>query len=53
MPGITIEQAIAMVKEEYEKNKDKPYIFKPVAYALYQVWKKADRQEVGRKFEKH
>lgn len=41
---MTLEDAIEMLKTEYEKAKNQKYIIKPLAYALYQVWKKADRK---------
>lgn len=46
---MTIEDAIEMLKAEYEKAKQQTWIINPLAYALYQVWKKADRKrEVGK-----
>ena len=39
---MTIEQAIKMLEAEYEKAKKQDWIFNPIAYALYQTWKKAD-----------
>ena len=44
---MTLEVAIEMLKIEYEKAKKNEYIFNPLAYALYQVWKKTDRK-IGR-----
>ena len=41
---MTLEQAIAEIKAEYDKASDSDYVRNPLAYALYQVWKKADRQ---------
>lgn len=38
----TLEKAIKMLEEEYELAKKQGWINKPLAYALYQVWKKAD-----------
>lgn len=43
---MTLEIAIEMLKTEYEKAKKQGYIYNPIAYALYQVWKKADRKRV-------
>ncbi len=37
-----IEAALKKVREEYEKAKSLSFVRNPVAYALYQVWKKAD-----------
>ena len=41
---MTIDNAIELLKQEYEKATDSNYVQNPLAYALYQVWKKADRQ---------
>lgn len=41
-----IEEAIHLLIAEYEKAQKLAYIKKPVAYALYQVWKMADRKRV-------
>lgn len=41
---MTLESAIELIKSEYEKATDSNYVNNPLAYALYQVWKKADRQ---------
>lgn len=44
-----IETAEKMLKEEYERAKKLEYVRDPVAWALYQVWKKADAEPKGRK----
>ena len=41
---MTLENAIELIKSEYEKATDSNYVKNPLAYALYQVWKIADRQ---------
>lgn len=41
---MTIDDAIAMLKEEYREASGKSFICNPVAYALYQVWKLADER---------
>ncbi len=41
---MTLEQAIDMLKAEYERAKKLEFVINPLAYALYQVWKKADRK---------
>lgn len=41
---MTLEDAIEMLKTEYEKAEKQDYILNPIAYALYQVWKKADKK---------
>lgn len=39
---MTLEKAIEMIKAEYAWAKKHKYIVKPLAWALYQVWKEAD-----------
>lgn len=41
---MTLENAIDLIKQEYEKASESNYVNNPLAYALYQVWKKADRE---------
>ena len=41
---MTFEKAIAKLVMEYVWAKDAEYIKNPVAYALYQVWKQADKE---------
>ena len=41
---MTLEQAIEMLKAEYERATKLDFVINPLAYALYQVWKKADRK---------
>lgn len=48
---MTFENAIDLIKQEYEKASKSNYINNPIAYALYQVWKKADREIVAEKKE--
>ena len=38
-----LDRAITELKKEYEQALRDNYIQKPLAYALYQVWKKVDR----------
>lgn len=40
----TIVKAIELLKEEYERARQLQYIRNPLAYALFQVWKEADRR---------
>lgn len=40
---MTIEKAIRELMKEYEKAKKLEWVRNPVAYALYQVWKMADK----------
>lgn len=46
---MTIEQSIELLKAEYEKAKRLDYIRNPLAYALYQVWRVADRKGSDKK----
>ena len=39
---MTLEQAKELLDEEYQRAKQLDYVINPLAYALYQVWKKAD-----------
>lgn len=40
---MTLEQAIELLRKEYREAKEMGFIKKPLAWALYQVWKKADQ----------
>lgn len=44
---MTLENAIELIKEEYEKATESNYVSNPLAYALYQVWKQADRKVIN------
>lgn len=39
-----IDKAIELLQAEYERAKTLEYVRDPVAWALYQVWKKADER---------
>jgi hypothetical protein len=39
---MTLEKAIELLKAEYERAKDLEYVRKPLAWALFKVWRKAD-----------
>lgn len=41
---MTIEQAVELFKKEYEAAKKKEFVQDPLAYALYQTWKKVDQR---------
>lgn len=43
------EKWIQEVKEMYQKAVNLPYIKKPLAWALYQVWKKHDKEDTSRR----
>lgn len=44
-----IDKAIKLLRAEYEKAQDLEFVHKPMAYALYQVWKYFDETEKDRK----
>lgn len=46
---MTLEEAIKLLEFEYEWVKRLDFVYNPIAYALYQVWKKADRRKRVRK----
>lgn len=45
---MTLQKATKKIEDEYEKAKKLEWVNNPLAYALYQVWKEANRS-VGRK----
>lgn len=45
---MTLEQAITLLRKQYEKAKRSPYVKSPLAWALYQVWKIADKERRGK-----
>lgn len=47
---MTIEKAIEQLRAEYDKAKDKDWIYDPVGYALYKTWRYCDGKK--RKIEK-
>ena len=42
---MTLEKALYMIMKEYEQAKKLPFVRNPLAYAIYKVWKKADKEE--------
>lgn len=44
MEDVKIKKAIEDLREEYDRAKHLNYVKNPLAYALYQVWKKYDRR---------
>ena len=46
-PKITLERAQELLAEEYEKGKRLDYVRCPLAYALYQVWKRVDAERIA------
>lgn len=45
---MTIKEAKELLDEEYEKAKRLEYVNNPLAYALFQVWQKADKERKKR-----
>ena len=41
---MTLDKAKKLLDEEYEKAQKLEFVYNPMAYALYQVWRKADAQ---------
>ena len=41
---MTLNKAKKLLEQEYENAKKLEFVQNPMAYALYQVWKKADRE---------
>jgi hypothetical protein len=41
---MTLEEAKALLDKEYERAQRLEYVINPLAYALYQVWKIADKK---------
>lgn len=42
-----IKHAFELLKAEYERAKEMEYVQKPLAWALFQVWRKVDRMKGG------
>lgn len=47
---MTLEEAKQLLEKEYEKAQRLGYVRNPLAYALYEVWKKADRKRSERDY---
>ena len=41
---MTLNRATKLLEKEYENAKKLEFVHNPMAYALYQVWRKADTQ---------
>lgn len=44
---MTLKKAIKLLETEYERAKKMEYVRNPLAWALFQVWKKADSEKGG------
>ena len=42
---MTLEIAIELLKKEYEIAKNREEIYNPLAYALFKVWREADKRK--------
>lgn len=40
---MTLEEVIELLKVEYERARGLKYVINPLAFALYEVWKKVDK----------
>lgn len=45
---MSLEKAIEILRTEYERAVKLEWVHSPVAYALYQTWKKADNHKPKR-----
>ena len=43
---MSLKKALKLVEEEYAKAKEMSHIKNPLAWALYQVWKKAETESI-------
>lgn len=41
---MTLEKAIKLLEEQYERAKKLEYVENPLAWALYQVWRTVDKE---------
>lgn len=48
---MTLEKAVKMLENKYEQAKNMEYVQKPLAWALYQVWKEVDSMQEEKKRE--
>ena len=48
LPSMQVPSYVAEIEEEYKKAVSQLWIHKPLAKALYEVWKKHDREDVSR-----
>lgn len=48
MEDPALERVIGRIRKEYERNLMRPDVGKPLAAAVYKVWKEVDRSEVSK-----
>lgn len=46
---MTLEETIKLLESEYERAKHLDFVINPITYALYKVWRMADRRKKVRK----
>lgn len=46
---MNLDKVIEMLKVEYERAQKLYYVINPLAFALYQVWKKVDKAKQRKK----
>ena len=44
---MTLQKALKLVEKEYEKAKGLEFVHKPLAYALYRVWRMVEGERDG------
>lgn len=42
-PDKKLHKAIRLLEQEYERAKELDFVYNPIAWALYRVWKKMDK----------
>ena len=42
-----LDEAVELLRKNYEKAKVTPYVQRPLAWALYQTWKTVDVEKKG------
>lgn len=42
---MTLQKAIRLLEKEYEKAKNLTFVRNPLAYAIYQIWRIAERED--------
>ena len=50
---MNLDEAIEILKEEYEKANQLPWVWSPIAYAMYHAWERVDKAEMRRIRDEH
>lgn len=45
-----LDEAIELLKQNYEEAQNMKQVLSPIAYALYQTWKEFDKRELKRAY---